>query len=211
MSRNRSRIRRAAAVAAAGAAALVLAACGSSGDGDAAAHDGHGSASKSPAASSPAKQGEHNAADVAFAQGMIPHHRQAVEMADLAESRAGSDDVKKLAEEIEKAQDPEIKTLSGWLTKWGEEVPKDGAMDHSAHGMGGMMTPEEMGKLEKASGKAFDTAFMELMIKHHEGAVTMAKTEKADGSFPDAKKMADAIIKSQSAEIARMNDLLGKD
>ncbi len=82
-------------------------------------------------------------------------------------------------------------------------------MDHSMHGMDGMMTGEDMDSLKKSSGKAFDTAFLEMMIKHHEGAVDMAKTEKADGSFPDAKKMADAIITSQTAEISRMNSLLG--
>lgn len=207
MNTNRSLIRRGAAVAAAATAAAVLAACGSNGD-SSAGHDGH--ASKSPTAPASAAQGQHNAADVAFAKGMIPHHRQAVEMADLAPTRAESAEVKKLADEIKKAQDPEIKTLSGWLTSWGEQVPAEGAMDHSAHGMAGMMTAEEMDKLKNSSGKAFDTAFMEMMIKHHEGAVAMAKTEKADGSFPDAKTMADAIIASQTAEITRMNNLLGK-
>ncbi|MGI3222676.1 DUF305 domain-containing protein [Streptomyces sp. GTA36] len=196
-------------MAAAGTAALVLTACGGSGD-NAAGHDSHTGNSPSAAASTPTSQGQNNAADVAFAQGMIPHHRQAVEMADLAPSRAESAEVKKLAEQIKKAQDPEIKTLSGWLTTWGEQVPAEGAMDHSAHGAGGMMTAEEMNELEKASGTAFDTAFMEMMIKHHEGAVAMAKTEKAEGAFPDAKKMADAIITSQTAEITQMNDLLGK-
>ncbi|MET7911782.1 DUF305 domain-containing protein [Streptomyces avermitilis] len=208
MKTNRSLIRRGAAVAAAATAALVLAACGSSDD-SSAGHDGH--ASKSPTASASAVRGQHNAADVAFAKGMIPHHRQAVEMADLAPTRAESAEVKKLADEIKKAQDPEIKTLSGWLTSWGEQVPAEGAMEHSMHGAGGgMMTAEEMDKLKNSSGKAFDTAFMEMMINHHEGAVAMAKTEKADGSFPDAKTMADAIITSQTAEITRMNDLLGK-
>ncbi|MGR4853964.1 DUF305 domain-containing protein [Streptomyces sp. LARHCF252] len=206
MIRKRSLIRRSAAVAAAGTAALVLAACGS-GD-SATGHNGHAATSGSASAS--ASQGQHNAADTAFAQGMIPHHRQAVEMADLAPSRAQSAEVKELAEQIKKAQDPEIKTLSGWLTSWGEKVPAEGAMDHSAHGTGGMMTAEEMDKLEKASGKAFDAAFMEMMIKHHEGAVAMAKTEKTEGAFPDAKKMADAIITSQTAEIQKMNELLGK-
>ncbi|MFC9184511.1 DUF305 domain-containing protein [Streptomyces globisporus] len=201
---NKNLIRRTALVASAGAACLMLAACGSNGDASA-GHDGHGSSARASAS-----QGQHNAADIAFAKGMIPHHRQAVEMADLAPSRAGSAEVKKLADEIKKAQGPEIKTLSGWLTSWGEEIPAEGAMDHSMHGMGGMMTAEDMESLQKASGKAFDTAFMEMMIKHHEGAVEMAKTEKADGSFPDAKKMADAIITSQSAEISRMNSLLGK-
>ncbi|MFF7535016.1 DUF305 domain-containing protein [Streptomyces bobili] len=203
MIRKRSLIRRGAAVAVAGTAALVLAACGGSGD-SAAGHNGH------TATSASASQGQHNAADTAFAQGMIPHHRQAVEMADLAPSRTESAEVKKLAEQIKMAQDPEIKTLSGWLTSWGEEVPAEGAMDHSAHGAGGMMTAEEMGQLAKASGTVFDTAFMEMMIKHHEGAVAMAKTEEAEGAFPGAKKMADAIITSQTAEITQMNDLLGK-
>lgn len=205
---NKNLIRRTALVASAGAASLVLAACGSNGDASA-GHDGHGSSAPA-SASATASQGKHSAADVAFAKGMIPHHRQAVEMADLAPGRAESAEVKKLAGEIKKAQDPEIKTLSGWLTSWGEEVPAEGAMDHSMHGTGGMMTAEDMDSLKKASGKAFDTAFMEMMIKHHEGAVEMAKTEKADGSFPDAKKMADAIITSQTAEISQMNSLLGK-
>ncbi|SCK26580.1 MULTISPECIES: DUF305 domain-containing protein [Streptomyces] len=202
---NKNLIRRSALVAVAGAASLVLAACGSS-------DETSTGSSPSGASSASASQSGHSAADIAFAKGMIPHHRQAVKMADLAPSRAGSAEVKKLADEIKKAQDPEIKTLSGWLTTWGEQVPAEGAMDHSVHGAGsGMMTPEEMDKLKASSGKAFDTAFMKMMIKHHEGAVAMAKTEKADGSFPEAKTMADAIITSQTAEIARMNDLLGKN
>ncbi|KOV40718.1 DUF305 domain-containing protein (plasmid) [Streptomyces xanthophaeus] len=205
---KRSLVRRTAVVAAAGAAALVLAACGGNGD-SSAGHDGH--TTKSPSSSAPASQGRHNAADVAFAKGMIPHHRQAVEMADLAPTRAGSAEVKKLAEDIRKAQDPEIKTMSGWLTSWGEEVPAEGAMDHSMHGTSGMMSAEEMDKLKNSSGKAFDTAFMEMMIKHHEGAVAMAKTEQADGAYEPAKTTAAAIITSQTAEITQMNKLLGKN
>ena len=159
---NKNIIHRSALVAVAGAASLVLAACGSS-------DETSTGSSPSGSSSASASQGRHSAADVAFAKGMIPHHRQAVKMADLAPSRAGSAEVKKLADEIKKAQDPEIKTLSGWLTTWGEQVPAEGAMDHSMHGAGsGMMRPEEMDKLKASSGKAFDTAFMEMMIKHHE-------------------------------------------
>ncbi|MBA2947963.1 DUF305 domain-containing protein [Streptomyces himalayensis] len=208
MNSKRSLARRSAAVAAAAAVALALAACGGSGDGSA-GHNGH--TATSPSASAPASPGRHNAADVAFAKGMIPHHRQAVEMADLAPSRAQSAEVKKLAEDIKKAQDPEIKTMSGWLTSWGEEVPAESAMDHSMHGADGMMTAEEMEQLKDSSGQAFDTAFMEMMIKHHEGAVQMAKTEQADGAYEPAKKMAGAIITSQTAEITQMNKLLGTD
>ncbi|CAL9617877.1 hypothetical protein SUDANB176_05776 [Streptomyces sp. enrichment culture] len=213
MHNKRSLLRRGAAVAAAGAAALVLAACGGNDDGSA-GHGGHGSSTASASASAPAAQGRHNAADVAFAQGMIPHHRQAVEMADLAPTRARSAEVKKLAEEIKKAQDPEIRTLSGWLASWGEEVPAEGAVDHSSHGahaMDGMMSAEDIDELEKASGEAFDTAFLEMMIEHHEGAVDMARTEQADGAHGPAKEMAEDIVTSQSAEITRMNRLLGKD
>ncbi|MFD6194518.1 DUF305 domain-containing protein [Streptomyces sp. NPDC060275] len=218
MIRKRSLMRRTAVVASAGAAALVLAACGGSGDDDGSAgHGGHAAPTSSSApasapasASASASQGQHNAADVAFAKGMVPHHRQAVEMADLAPGRARSAEVKKLAADIRKAQDPEIRTLSGWLTSWGEDVPAEGAMDHSTHDMGGMMTAEEMTELENASGTAFDTAFMEMMIKHHEGAVDMAKTEQADGTYGPAKKMAGEIIDSQSAEIEQMNELLGR-
>ncbi|MEV5929332.1 DUF305 domain-containing protein [Streptomyces cellulosae] len=214
MNRKRSLVRRTAVVAASGVAALALAACG--GDGDdtgAAGHGGHQATDSASAASpAPTTQGQHNAADVAFAQGMIPHHRQAVEMADLAPDRARSAEVKKLAAEIEKAQAPEIEKLSGWLTSWGETVPAEGVMDHSMHGGGmeGMMSAEAMTALENASGKAFDTSFMEMMIKHHEGAVEMAKTEQSDGAHAPARKMAADIIASQSAEIEQMKKLLGE-
>ncbi|MBJ6641990.1 DUF305 domain-containing protein [Streptomyces sp. BSE7F] len=213
MNRKRSLVRRTAVVAASGVTALVLAGCGGSGDDTGSAgHGGHQATdSASAAPSAPASQGQHNAADVTFAKGMIPHHRQAVEMADLAPDRARSAEVKKLAAEIKKAQAPEIEKLSGWLTSWGETVPAEGAMDHSMHGgMDGMMSAEEMTALENASGRAFDTAFMEMMIKHHEGAVEMAKTEQSDGAHTPARKMAVDIIASQSAEIEQMKKLLGK-
>ncbi|MFJ9641747.1 DUF305 domain-containing protein [Streptomyces sp. NPDC101206] len=214
MSSKRSLVRRTAtAVVASAAAVLVLAACGgngadTSGGSSSAAHGGHDGAA-APSAPS-AAQGQHNAADVAFAKGMIPHHRQAVEMADLAATRAENAQVKKLAADIRKAQDPEIRTLSGWLSSWGEQVPAEGAADHSAHGTAGMMSAQEMDRLKNASGNAFDTAFMDLMVKHHEGAVAMARTEQTTGSFPAARTMAEAIISSQSAEIAQMNKLLGR-
>ncbi|MFV2121646.1 DUF305 domain-containing protein [Streptomyces sp. Act-28] len=208
MNNKRFPIRRGAVTAAAGAAALLLAACGS-GDGGSAGHTGHSSPSTASAPAQ-ASRGQHNAADVAFAQGMIPHHRQAVEMADLAPDRARSAEVRKLAEDIRKAQGPEIRTLSGWLASWGEEVPSEGVANHSAHDMEGMMTGEEMEQLENASGTAFDTAFMKMMIRHHEGAVKMARAEQADGAYAPARKMAGQIISSQTAEIEKMNELLGK-
>ncbi|HZG04868.1 MAG TPA: DUF305 domain-containing protein [Streptomyces sp.] len=214
MTAHRSAPRRLAAVAVTVTTAVVLTACG--GNNASTGHAGHGNQS-SPRASASPSTGEHNAADVSFAQGMIPHHRQAVEMADLAADRAASQEVKDLAADIEKAQQPEIDTLTGWLTSWGEDVPAEGSADHSGHGVhgghgrAGMMTPEQMDELEKSSGKAFDTAFLEMMIEHHKGAVAMARTEKENGAYGPAKSMADDIIATQNAEIDTMNKLLGKE
>ncbi|MFC8345169.1 DUF305 domain-containing protein [Streptomyces sp. NPDC057280] len=208
------RTRRAAVLAVATVtAALVLTACGGDDSGHAAA--GHGT-SASPSTSASASAG-HNAQDVSFAQGMIPHHRQALEMAELAADRASSADVKDLAARIEKAQDPEIETMSGWLKAWGEDVPAATGsaesmpgMDHGADaGMPGMMGDADMAKLEKASGEAFDTMFLTMMVEHHEGAVAMARTEKAKGAYEPATAMADDIVTGQTAEIEEMNKLLG--
>ncbi|WP_416971893.1 DUF305 domain-containing protein [Streptomyces sp. 4F14] len=191
------------------AALLLLAGCG--GGGDSEGHQGSGAAS--PSVSGAASDGAHNAQDVSFAQGMIPHHRQAVEMAALAAERASSPQVKALAGRIKQAQDPEIETMSGWLTAWGEDVPAAGE-DHSGHsgmsGMAGMMSGTDMTALEKASGAEFDAQFTRMMIEHHEGAVEMAGTEKAKGRYAPALTMADAIIAAQNAEIAEMKGLLGK-
>ncbi|MCX5334574.1 DUF305 domain-containing protein [Streptomyces sp. NBC_00140] len=209
-----TRTRRAALMAATVTAALVLTACGDSdsNSGDA----GHGSSHGTSSSPSPSTAAAHNAQDVSFAQGMIPHHRQALEMAELATDRASSAQVKDLAARIEKAQDPEIKTMSGWLKSWGEEVPEAGAsmpgMDHgSESGMPGMMDGADMEELGKAAGKDFDTMFLTMMVEHHEGAVDMAETEKTKGRYEPATAMADDIVTAQTAEIEEMNTLLGKD
>ncbi|WP_433476297.1 DUF305 domain-containing protein [Spirillospora sp. CA-142024] len=192
------------------ALAISLAACGD--DNDSGSMSGHSmSASASPSSAAQA----HNDQDVMFAQMMIPHHRQAIEMAGLAATRASSAEVKRLASDIKKAQDPEIQQLTGWLTSWGASVPSPGmgSMNHGGMehgGMDGMMSEKDMKELESAKGQAFDKSFLEMMIKHHQGAVTMAKTEQASGQFPAAKAMADGIVSSQSAEIAKMRALLQK-
>ncbi|NEE13231.1 DUF305 domain-containing protein [Streptomyces sp. SID7499] len=212
----RTLARRAALVAATGAAAVVLAACGGDGADRAAGGAGHGDAGGHAAAGTPSPAGAHNAQDVAFAQGMIPHHRQALEMARLAADRASSGTVRDLAGRIEKAQDPEIRTMTGWLKSWGEKVPggtAGGGMDHSASGhsgMPGMMSGEDMAALEQLTGKAFDVQFLTLMVEHHEGAVEMAETEQGKGRHAPAKAMAADIVTAQNAEIGEMNKLLGK-
>ncbi|MFJ8731106.1 DUF305 domain-containing protein [Streptomyces bauhiniae] len=198
-------IRRAALGVATASAVVLLAACG--GEKDTGSHAAHGA----PAASATADA--HNAQDVTFAQGMIPHHQQALEMARLAPGHASSAEVKALAARIEKAQDPEIRTMTGWLKSWGEEPPMTG-MDHSRHGgmagMSGMMSADDMTALENSEGADFDKKFLTLMITHHQGAVEMAHTEKAKGRDGRATKMADDVIAAQSAEIKQMKGLLGE-
>jgi uncharacterized protein (DUF305 family) len=147
---------------------------------------------------------DHNESDVMFATMMIPHHRQAVEMADMALKKAKSASVKQLATAIKAAQDPEIKQMSGWLTGWGKPVPSPGMSMLGS----GMMTEEEMTDLGKASGAAFDRMWVQMMIKHHQGAVAMAKTEQTSGQSAQAIELAKKIETGQNAEIATMQKLL---
>ncbi|MDH6515622.1 uncharacterized protein (DUF305 family) [Streptomyces sp. SAI-135] len=208
MRTTRTLIRRACLAAVAVSAALTLTACGGDSDDSASAKT-----SASANASAQSSADAHNDQDVSFAQGMIPHHQQAVEMAGMVDGRASSAEVKDLAARIEKAQGPEIETMTGWLKTWGEQVPETmPGMDHSAHsGMAGMMTGADMEKLKKASGKDFDTMFLTMMVEHHEGAVEMATTEKAKGESPAATAMAGDIITAQNAEISEMKKLLGEN
>lgn len=185
-------------------AAATLSACTDNGGHD---MDNMNSTNPGAATSSPSGQsapGAHNDADVAFATDMIPHHAQAVTMAKMVPTRASSQQVKDLATQIQAAQDPEIKLMSGWLEAWGEPVPAAGAMQHGD----GMMSMEDMGQLETATGAQFDTMWLEMMIEHHDGAIAMARTELTEGSDAEAKKLAQAIVDGQSKEIATMNALL---
>jgi len=180
-------------------AAFALAACGGADNKD----SGHSMAGHSMGASSAPATAGHNAQDVMFAQMMIPHHQQAIVMAKQAATKASSAQVKKLAAQIEQAQGPEIEMMTGWLKAWGAAMPS-----HSGMHMGdGMMSDADMKKLDTLSGKEFDKAFLQMMIKHHQGAVTMAKTEQAQGSNAEAKALADRIVTSQTAEIAAMQKL----
>lgn len=160
--------------------------------------------------STPLQQATHNEHDVTFAQQMIPHHQQALDMAKLVPSRAASAKVKDLASRIEKAQDPEIQQMHGWLSRWGAEPPTSlmPGMNHGGGSMPGMMTEQEMGQLGQAKAVEFDRLWLEMMIKHHQGAIEMAKTELATGTSSDAKKLAQQIIDAQQAEITEMQGLL---
>lgn len=166
---------------------LLLSACGSSGDAD------------------------RNDADIAFAQQMVPHHEQAVEMARLVPAADASPEVVELAAQIEKAQQPEIATMKEWLDDW--DAAQDDGHDMSGmdgmDGMDGMMSDADLDRLGTLSGAAFDRAWLTMMIAHHEGAITMAQDELAEGDDPDAKRLARDIIETQQREIATMKGLLG--
>lgn len=194
--------RRLTASAAAVALAITLAACASTSDsGDAPAAE--------PETQSTAVA--HNDADTQFAQLMIIHHQGAIEMAEMAEERASSAEVRALAERIKAAQGPEIDLMTGWLESWGEETSHDMGMDDMDHGgmdMGGMSQSEVMGELGGLEGAEFDRMFLERMVEHHRGAIVMSEQEKADGASPDALALAGTIIDAQTAEITEMQNLL---
>jgi uncharacterized protein (DUF305 family) len=204
-------LRRGTTVLAALALSFALAACADDSDGDSSATD-----------QQTASNGDvFNGADVTFATDMIPHHAQAIEMVTLTDTRTLDPAVKQLAESIRDAQAPEVETMVDWLTAWGEEIPET-SLDHTnaGHDMGdmpsmessdmpGMMSSDDMRALANASDDEFQDMWLEMMMEHHEGAIEMAKTERADGMFPAALSLAESIESSQQAEIEQIKTLLG--
>lgn len=154
--------------------------------------------------------------DLMFAEMMIPHHEQAVEMSQLAASRTSNAEVLSLAKQIEAAQAPEITQMQSWIDSSGASAGSDGGMgmglegmdpmDHGM-GMGGMLTDEQMTALENASGAEFEKLYLEGMIQHHEGAISMARMV-TNSNNAEAKKLGDAIVKTQTAEIEKMQQML---
>jgi len=161
-----------------------------------------------PSTGQTASTTDFNDADVTFATQMIPHHQQAVQMAGMAGYTATNPEVKKFATAIKAAQDPEIKTLSSWLTTWGKPVPTPSHGGHGGHEMPGMMTEDELSDLGDAKGAQFDRQWTQLMIEHHQGALAMAKTEQATGKYPAAVALAGKIQTDQSREIEALQRLL---
>ena len=142
-------------------------------------------------------------------------------MVTMTDGRTLSPDFKQLTEGIRAAQVPEIEQMSGWLSDWGKKVPET-SNDHmnSGHDMGdmnsgsgmgdmpGMMSQDDFDQLKSTSGNAFESMWLTMMIRHHEGAIEMAKTEVKNGKFGDAVKLAKSIETSQTAEIKTMKAML---
>ncbi|WP_235686533.1 DUF305 domain-containing protein [Tomitella gaofuii] len=231
------------AVSAVAVSALILAGCSSGDSGSDAAATPTASASAdaegdNSADGDDAAQAQFNEADVAFLNGMYPHHAQAIEMTDMVQGRTDNPELIALAQQIDAAQGPEMEQMTTLLAQWGQPAPSaDGGVDTgsgddmgSGHDMGdmnggdgaddaadgaqgghemtGMMTDEQMDQLMAASGPEFDRMWLEMMIQHHEGAVEMSQEVLGSGTNPQVQTMAQAIIDGQEAEIGRMQDML---
>jgi uncharacterized protein (DUF305 family) len=157
-----------------------------------------------------------NDTDVAFAQRMIVHHQQAIIMAEMAQTRAQDPQVRRLGAEIEADQQPEIQTLTRLLQAWDRPVPTmtPGRMPHMPTPSGTphmpRMTPQpDMSPMMDMRGPEFDRMFLQVMIDHHEEAITMARAELQSGANPQARQVAEDIEDSQTDQIAEMRQLLG--
>lgn len=193
-------------------AALALAGCSDQDMGAMApssAAPSAGSSGSSPSVG-PSTSAEFNDADVMFVQMMLPHHEQAVAMSDTLLAKTGvNPDVTALAQQIKAAQQPEIDTMKGFLTAWGQQ-PMDGGMGGMNHGSdGGMATEAQLKEFDQADGPGGQKMYLTLMTAHHEGAIKMAETEVSDGKNPEAVDLAKNIIATQQQEIGTMKDLLG--
>lgn len=151
--------------------------------------------------------------DVQFMQDMIPHHHQATEMAALVGERTNQPDLIEIAGRIDASQADEIEFMQQWLRDRVEPVadPEHHAGMHTSHEMAGMATPEQMAALAASQGVAFDRLFLELMITHHEGAITMVEDllERDGAAYePIIHQFVNDVVNDQTAEIKRMNTLL---
>ena len=152
---------------------------------------------------------EFNDADLEFVQGMIPHHEQAIQMADMVSRETSQSGTADLADEIRAAQAPEIADMRALLAEWGQEEDPHAMHKMDDHSMHGMMTDDDFEALGSASGVDFDRMWLQMMIEHHEGAITMSEKVLAGGKHPRVRELAEAIIAVQRDEISRMNTLLG--
>ena len=149
-----------------------------------------------------------NSADETFVQNMIPHHEQAIAMADLVAERSTDQRLLTLAESIRSAQVPEVAALRELLAEWGVASDAHSGHGDDAHAEHGMMTEAELEALADTTGAAFDAMWLRMMIAHHDGAIAMANEVLDAGSDPAVRTIAEAVIAGQRAEVAFMNGLV---
>ena len=155
----------------------------------------------------------HSPDDLRFMQDMIPHHNQAVQMAELVSDRTNQQELVDMAGRIDASQIDEIDFMMQWLRARGEDVPEPTAHDamHTSHKMAGMASPDDMAELARLDGTDFDEKFLTLMIAHHEGAVKMVEDllEQPGSAYdPVLFQFTDDVTNDQNAEIERMNAML---
>ena len=148
-----------------------------------------------------------NRPDLMFMNMMIIHHNQAIEMSEMAENRTENSNILRLSENISEAQKEENRKMADWLKEVGHNPPARG------HRMAGMASEQEMEELRQSEGQEFDLLFSELMIRHHEGGIQMARAEVQNGRSEKVTELADLMIKVQQEEIDKMetwrNDWVG--
>jgi len=183
--------------------AIMLSACGSS-------SESSDTTTEPVAATDAAPASDFNDDDVMFAQMMIPHHEQAVEMSDIAldPTVQAGEKVLVLASQIKAAQDPEIAQMKALLNEWGKSLTPDDGTDHSSM-MKGMLSIEELDALATRSGADFDSAWAAAMIAHHEGAVAMAEDVLSGGVSGEVAELARSIVATQQAEIETLRAIAG--
>lgn len=178
-------------------AAAVLSACGTQAT-DASSPAGSGT-------SQSASQGSAswNKTDVAFVQMMIPDHQMVAKMDALAAQNAASSKLKTLAAQMQDGQAQTADKLQGWLQAWGQTA--SGQM--AGMTMPGAMTQKDMDMLKSMKGMNFDMMFAQMMIKHHEGSVQMARDEQAKGASQEAKAMAADMVTTQEKQITQLRSI----
>ncbi|MPZ80046.1 MAG: DUF305 domain-containing protein [Actinophytocola sp.] len=166
-----------------------------------------------PGEATPVEEEAPNDADVTFVQDMILHHAQALEMTALVPDRAGRDDVKGIADRIADTQQPEIDMMNRWLERYDKPVvvPDEhgghgGATEHSD--MPGMASEEQLQVLRDTGGESFETLFLQLMVAHHQGALTMVEGIRKAGVNVRVQEIADDVAVTQTDEIHRMQGML---
>jgi uncharacterized protein (DUF305 family) len=159
---------------------------------------GCGEESTTPTASAPRVAG--NGVDRAFVSEMIPHHRSAVEMAELAERYSDRPEIRRLADAIVATQNTEIRQMRGLDRRLADAGIAKRRLGMTAHEMGTHMDPSALRRADP-----FDQEFLDMMIPHHEGAIRMAQVQLERGRNPAVKRLAEAIVDAQTAEINQMH------
>jgi len=190
-------------ISAAVAVAAVLASCGSPPAPGAADH------STSSTVATAGQPADYNADDITFAQQMISHHGQAIDLSTLVPGRSTDPQLIKLASEISTGQDAEVRTLNVLLVQWNADPDEEKGHGAAAMPVAGVVDAATMNKLASLKGTEFDTLWMQSMIGHHRGAIQMAQVEVANGANVDAIGLANNIVTTEQAQIDQMMKMSG--